>query len=619
VPARGRRDLGFHRGVRRRRSRLQSRQPDARPRFGRDRRPYRRQLREKSRGESGTRRALAAGARNQEAPMLRSLARVLPLVFLVPLVACRAGGALDPTGDGGSAVDPLQQLDEDTGVTWKVRYHSDVHIPAYLAGRTAPMAVTPADALRAGEAFLTHYHALFQISPDDALSSEGAETDDLGMTHARFSQKHDKVPVWGGDLMVHFDQDGALVQVNGRYLPVATPPLAPTLTADQARVAAALDARTLRPDVDSSLFVTRVPDLMIYPITPTEGRYAWRVETELEGASPPLDLETLVDAVDGSVLHHDDMIDTLEGSGVGVFGDTRKLTITQKKSSFYLEDASRGGQKTYSDSGRTRLPGSEVHSTDPDHWDEAGTAAGAAVDAHANIATTYDYYLKTHKRAGWDGKGTGIHAVVHYGQDYDNAFCDGSHLVFGDGDGATLLPTAAALDVVAHEYTHGITFNTAKLVYEGQSGALNEAISDLFGCFVSQASGRKGDWQMGETIYQGSNGKLQAMRDLADPHATDAPADMSEYSETTDDQGGVHFNSTIVSHAGYLMSEGGSFGRGLGAAMTARIWYRALTHYLTSRATFRDAADATLSAAHDLGADEDTVRAAWIAVGVLSK
>lgn len=551
--------------------------------------------------------------------MLRSFLRQLFLLALIPLAACRPDGQAAPgTGDGG-ALDPLAQLDEDTGVSWTVRYHSDIHIPAFLSGRTAPMAVTPDDALRAGRAFLDRYHELFQLTPDSTLSPDGAETDELGITHARFSQKQDKVPVWGADLMVHFDQEGALVQVNGRILPLATPSLAPVLSADQARIAAALDARSLRPEVDSSAFVTRVPTLVVYPLSPTEGRFAWRVETELDSVAPPLDLESLVDAVDGSILHHDDQIETLEGSGIGVFGDRRTLTISQKRGAYYLEDPTRGSQKTYSDGGRTRLPGTEVHSKDPDHWDESGDGAGAAVDAHANVALAWDYFLTTHKRAGWDGKGTGIRATVHYGQDYDNAFCDGQHLAFGDGDGNVLSPTAGALDVVAHEFTHGITFATARLTYQGQSGALNEAISDLFGCFISQANGRKRDWQMGETIYHpsGANGRKQAMRDLADPHATNSPADMSEYQDTTDDQGGVHFNSTIVSHAGYLMSEGGSFGAGMGPMRTAKIWYRALTHYLTENATFRDAADATLSAARDLGYGEDIVKAAWTEVGVL--
>lgn len=548
--------------------------------------------------------------------MLRSRSALL-FSLLIPIAGCSGYGFGD-SGDGGAA-DPLAQLEADTGTTWTVRYHPDVHTPAFLEGRTAPMAATPSDAERAGRAFLLHYHAIWQMAPDEDLASEGAEADDLGMTHARFVEKKEKVPVWGADLVVHFDAQGELVGVNGRYLPLSVPTLDPTLGADEARVAATLEARALRPEADPSLFVTKAPSLVIYPISPTDGRLAWAVDTALDGASPPFATEILIDATDGSVLHRADEIETLEGSGVGVFGDTEPLTITSRRGYFWLEDPSRGGQKTYSAAGADRLPGTEVHSKQTNHWDETGDAHGAAVDAHAGVAEVYDYFLKVHKRAGWDGKAHGPRSVVHYSQGYDNAYCDGKQLVFGDGDGTTFSPFPAALDVIAHEYTHGITFKTAKLVYEGQSGALNEAISDIFGSIISQSYGKKTDWKVGEAIYH-PNGRPAPLRDIADPHQTNDPASMSEYVDTTDDNGGVHLNSTIVAHAAYLMSEGGSFGRGIGPKATAQVWFRALTHYLTSQATFRDAADATISAAKDLGGGKDqVVRAAWVEVGVMAE
>jgi len=116
---------------------------------------------------------------------------------------------------------------------------------------------------------------------------------------------------------------------------------------------------------------------------------------------------------------------------------------------------------------------------------------------------------------------------------------------------------------------------------------------------------------MGETVYHPS-GHATAMRDVADPHASNNPASMSEYVQTTADNGGVHVNSTIVSHAAYLMA------RKLPLATVQKIWYRALTRYLHASADFADAADATLLAARDLGSGVETaVRAAWVAVGVI--
>ena len=537
---------------------------------------------------------------------VRSLASVLGALVLLPLAGCNPDESA--TSDGSSA-DPLASLEHETGQTWTVRWHPDVHTPALLAGRTAPIAASPQDAERAGRAFLLKVHALYQMSsPDDELAAAGADTDELGMTHARFTQKKGKLPVWGGDLIVHFDSDGALVQVNGRYLPVGDLTLAATKNADEAAVAAVLDARAARPEVDAALFDSHAPQLLIYPLTPDQLKLAFRVEVEVRDLDQPMLLETFVDATDGAILHRSNLYQTLDGSGIGVFGDRKSLTVELKSGAYWLEDASRGGLKTYSAAGRARLPGGEVKSTSPVHWDETGDAPGAAVDAHANVAKAWDYYAKVHGRAGWDGKGTGPHATVHFGNQYANAFFNGKQLVFGDGDGFDFSPLSAALDVVAHEYTHGVTAFTARLAHEGQSGALNEAISDIFGCYIAYGSGNGSDWQMGETIYHPS-GQGRPLRDVQRPHATGNPATMAEYNDTPGDQGGVHLNSTIVSHAAYLMTEGDGRVAPLGVTAAQKIWYRALTRYLTSRATFRDAADATLRAAHDLGGGEASVRA----------
>jgi Zn-dependent metalloprotease len=318
-------------------------------------------------------------------------------------------------------------------------------------------------------------------------------------------------------------------------------------------------------------------------------------------------LESFVDAQDGSILHAADITNFVAGSGVGVFGDQQQLEVAVKGKGYILEDATRGSppMRTYTANGKTRRPGTIVRSKDATHWDEAGDAHGAAVDAHAYVATTWDYFAKVHGRAGWDGKGKGVHATVHFSQAYDNAFFDGKQLVFGDGDGRVLSPLSGALDVVAHEFTHGVTFHTAKLGYEGQNGALNEAVSDIFGCFVA------GDWQMGETVFH-QNGHAHALRDLADPHASNNPETMNEYVNTQDDNGGVHVNSTIASHAAYLMA------RTLPRATVEKIWYRALARYLHATADFAAAADATMAAARDLGNGAETaVKQAWVAVGVV--
>jgi Zn-dependent metalloprotease len=525
------------------------------------------------------------------------------IVIWVALAGC-GPSTPDPTADaGGGTPDPLSQLEADTGARWRIRWHPDIHTPAFLEGKTDPLAATPKDAERAARAFLLKYAALYQLSGTDELKTVAAETDELGMTHARFRQQSGQVPVWGCELIAHFAADGSLVRVNGRFQPLPSVNVVPTRTADVARVEAVLDARMLRPELDASQFTTVAPKLWVYPTDASSAKLVWRVEVTVDDQARPQRLETFVDAEDASIVHRTDVLAWLDGTGVGVFGEVRRLTITQKRNKYWLEDAGRGGSTTYDMRDRAKLPGRAVESAVADTWDTDEPAAGAAVDAHANVATTWSFFAGRYGREGFDGKGTAVRASVHFGGRFAGAFFDGKHLVFGDGDGRTFLPASAALDVVAHEFSHGVIASTAQLGLEGESGALHEALADVFGCLVD------GNWQLGETIFRRRHGPA-AIRDLADPHASGHPAHVSERVDTTEDNGGIHVNSTIASHAAYLMKAKVDIGA---------VWYRALTRYLTSRAGFADAADATRVAASDLGSDEQAVRDAWVAVGVTNE
>ncbi|MCU1281242.1 MAG: peptidase family protein [bacterium] len=533
--------------------------------------------------------------------------RTLTLVVLALAAGCGTNAREPVVGSDGAVNDPLQQLETETGHQWTVRWREDLHTPALLEGRTAPMATTGADAERAGREFLRRYGALYDMGADDDLVADDSDTDELGMTHARFQQRVGKVPVWGGELLAHFDSDGALIRVNGRYVPVSSPPPSALQSADQARVLAVAGARASYPAVSPDAFTTSAPKLYVYPTEGGEAKLAWRVEMSVEDDTQTMALESFVDAVDGSIVHADEVTAYADGSGIGVLGDKQPLVVAANGASYILEDATRGSPatRTYSASGTTRLPGTAVRSKDPTSWDTAGAAPGAAVDAHAFVATAWDYFAKVHGRRGWDGKNKGVHTTVHFGPRYDNAFFNGKQLVFGDGDGSDFSALSGALDVVAHEFTHGVTYHTARLGMEGQNGALNEALSDIFGCFV------EGNWKIGEAVYHPS-GKAHALRDVADPHASNNPAKMAEYVVTDGDNGGVHVNSTIVSHAAYLMA------RKLPQALVEKIWYRALSRYLHSKANFVDAADATMSAARDFRSGAETaVKEAWVAVGVI--
>jgi hypothetical protein len=264
------------------------------------------------------------------------------------------------------------------------------------------------------------------------------------------------------------------------------------------------------------------------------------------------------------------------------------------------------------------LPGDVVRSAgDPASGDQS------VDEAASGVTDTLALYLDAFGRSSYDGKGAQVVVTVHYEQDYDNAFWDGTQLVFGDGDGKVFGSFTRPVDVLGHEFTHAVTQFTAGLTYQGQSGALNESLSDCFGmCVKQQVLGQTADtadWLVGQGIFLPGI-DARALRDMAHPGtAYDDPTlgkdpqvgDMVDYVVTTDDNGGVHTNSGIPNRAFYLAATaiGGVTWEGAG-----RIWYAALTGgQVTADTDFAGFATATVAAAGD---QADAVRQAWSTVGV---
>jgi hypothetical protein len=264
------------------------------------------------------------------------------------------------------------------------------------------------------------------------------------------------------------------------------------------------------------------------------------------------------------------------------------------------------------------LPGDVVRST-------GDSASGdTAVDEAADgVTATLAMYSEVFSRSSYDAKGAQVVLTVHYEQGYDNAFWNGEQLVFGDGDGKIFGSFTQPVDVLGHEFTHAVTQFTAALTYQGQSGALNESVSDCLGtCLKQRLLGQtadEADWLIGAGIFlPGVNAR--ALRDMAHPGtAYDDPTlgadpqvgDMAHYVDTSDDSGGVHTNSGIPNRAFYLAATaiGGDTWEGAG-----QIWYAALTGgQVTAETDFAGFAAATVGAAGD---HADAVRQAWQTVGV---
>jgi hypothetical protein len=266
----------------------------------------------------------------------------------------------------------------------------------------------------------------------------------------------------------------------------------------------------------------------------------------------------------------------------------------------------------------TDLPGAPVRAAgEPASGDAA--VDEAAVGAEGSLAL----FAEVFQRRSYDGAGAPVTLSVHYGQDYDNAFWDGTQLVFGDGDGTVFERFTRPVDVLGHEFTHAVTEHTAGLAYEGQPGALNESISDVFASCLKQRlrdqTALEADWLIGQGLFV-EGIQARGLRDMMAPGtAYDDPAlgkdpqgaHMDDYVETTDDNGGVHLNSGIPNRAFALAATGigGHSWEGAGP-----IWYAALTGgQVGARTDFAGFAAATIAAA---GEHADVVRGAWETVGV---
>ncbi|WP_243399683.1 M4 family metallopeptidase [Arthrobacter glacialis] len=274
--------------------------------------------------------------------------------------------------------------------------------------------------------------------------------------------------------------------------------------------------------------------------------------------------------------------------------------------------------------GRTFLPG--VRARD---WGQPPVEDAAVNQAYDGSSATYEFYRDVYKRNSLDGVGLELVSSVHYGVGFDNAFWDGSQMVYGDGSGRIFQigGLTRSLDVIAHELTHGITELTAGLVYSKQSGALNESFSDVFGSLVKQyslkQSAAEADWMIGEGILVPALGAaLRSMMNPGTAYSGDRqPGHMDDYVDLPDnndprnDNGGVHINSGIPNHAFALAAT--ALG-GKSWEKAGKIWYKVLTTRLRPNSQFDEAAQATVDVAGSLfsSTEQDIVHNAWKEVGV---
>lgn len=296
----------------------------------------------------------------------------------------------------------------------------------------------------------------------------------------------------------------------------------------------------------------------------------------------------------------------------------RALSLGPPGARFAVHDVRNGG--------RADLPGELV-------WVELDPPSDdAAVNEAADGSrTTHAFYEQVLGRDSVDDRGLPLVSCVHFGVMFENAFWDGVRMVYGDGGGQIFLRggLTAALDVIAHELTHGVIQFSARLEYRLESGALNESFADVMGSLVKQhalgQSAEEADWLIGAGIMNPSIGR--ALRSMSAPGTANRfdrqPAHMSDFvvlpddNDPRNDNGGVHINSGIPNRAFHLAAT--AIG-GPAWETAGRIWYQALTRRLGPTSDFAAAAESTVDAAVDLfgagGREDEAVRRAWAEVGL---
>ncbi len=459
---------------------------------------------------------------------------------------------------------------------------------------------------RAATAIATHPDAL-HASAADAFRSRGVVLDRDGASSVRYNRTFRGLSVLGGDVVVHLSRTGALRSVSQTLAhPIrigVTPRVSP-------RAATSAAARGIAGTVGS-----RSARLVVDATSVAGPRLAWDVVTVgVRRDQTPMRLHSVVDAGNGSLVRRYDEIET--GTGNSIYSGQVAIGTSRNASTgaYEMKDPSRGNNYT-TDLNQATTGGGALFTDADDVWGNGAQSnrQSAGVDAHYGAQTTFDYYKNVQGRNGIFNNGTGVRSRVHYGQNYNNAFWDGTQMTYGDGSGNA--KPLVELDVAGHEMTHGVTENTANLTYSGESGGLNEATSDIFGTmveFYANNASDVGDYLIGEKINLNGNGT--PLRYMDKPSKDGASKDCW-YSGIGSLN--VHYSSGPANHVFYLLAEGsgaktingvsynsptcdGSTVAGIGQAAAAKIWFRALTVYMTSSTNYAGARQAAVNAAKDL-------------------
>ncbi|MFD9121916.1 M4 family metallopeptidase [Streptomyces bottropensis] len=515
--------------------------------------------------------------------------------------------------------------------------------PAPVADKAKPagaqVALTPAARtalIKKADAATTETADEIGLGAKEELVVRDVLKDADGTVHTRYERTFGGLPVLGGDLVVHESKAGAIKSVTRATK--ATVKVA-DLTADVTKATAEKQAlKAAKAEGSTKTEADKAPRKVVWAAS---GKPALAYETVVGGFQhdgTPQQLHVVTDAETGKKLYEWEAVQT--GSGKSKYNGSVTLGTTLSGSTYNLTDAGRGGHKTYNKARSTSSSAGTLFTDADDVWgtgsiSSSSTDQNAAVDAHYGAQVTWDFYKNVLGRNGIKNNGVAAYSRVHYGNAYVNAFWDDSCFCMTYGDGTSNTKPLTSLDVAGHEMSHGLTANTARLNYSGESGGLNEATSDIFGTaveFYAANASDPGDYLIGEKIDINGNGT--PLRYMDQPSKD---GDSANYWSSSLGSLDVHYSSGPANHFFFLLSEGsgaktingvsynsptsnGATITGIGRAKAVQIWYKALSTYMTSTTNYKGARTATLNAASSLygasSAEYAAVNAAWAAVNV---
>jgi bacillolysin len=448
------------------------------------------------------------------------------------------------------------------------------------------------------------------------------QDDELGHKHIKLQQKYLGVPIYGAEIIIHF-KNGEPHFLNGRFhaetgLKNATPIYgsAYAISKTTTDLEGVTTLQTFSPE-QKALLDYNAPnsELVIHKSNDNKFKLAWHISIR------PNVLEIwdyFIDANSGDVLqkynHTCSSGTPATTTSNDLNGVSRAINSWQIGSTYYMINSTKS-MFNLGTSVMPSQPAGAIWTLDAQNTDLASlnqitstsnTWTATATSAHYNAGVCFDYYKTVHNRNSLDGQGGTIISVINVtqnGQGMDNAYWNGKFMAYGNGH-LYFKPLAGGLDVAAHEMTHGVISNTANLEYLNESGAINESMADVFGCMVDSSN-----WTIGEDVMLGGTYfPSGALRDLSDPHNGGTSSDyywqprkVSEYVNTSQDNGGVHINSGIPNYAYYLFATSA----GMTKYKAQKVYYRALDKYLVRSSQFIDLRIAVIQATTDLyGATE---------------